>query len=507
MIYGNKFLTSNAPSIQDIDLFIESTFKNDQYLFESDKGINDIYYLNEASIGNFFKEIIKAIKEALKKFGNMIKGWFTKAIEVVTTKAKNLKKKFKEKIKEFMIRYNQKAYEAGKKDMEIIIAKNPGDYGYYDDADIEKAKSDAVKDIRHNHKSYGFYDNDEMKKRETDAYKKGRKDADITAKKAREDKEKDILNNPEKYGLNKKAGFKDYTFSPISIRTFLGIEFLDAISFEEFNNKIISQVLNMDFSHSHKKYTYIELDNKGNTIDKREREYGPIFFNNLKSKKREIDEMMDSMYPDIVRLKQNNIRFSNNFILFTEKTDSKTFRKDYHRLCTSLSSYTDNNDTLWEIKTFASLEDIMTSAELFSIGKIDQDKVDNLKSKFLENQKNQEDVLNDLNNELDKYEKEVKEAIGDIANISYTHKTITLDNNNDNDRINKNTTEEQKQVPKQDFLNYVSSAKNFISDLLTTLNSMNNSFMIASNMCIEQDFKAMKAIMKALREIKIKENK
>ena len=36
---------------------------------------------------------------------------------------------------------------------------------------------------------------------------------------------------------------------------------------------------------------------------------------------------------------------------------------------------------------------------------------------------------------------------------------------------------------------------------------MNNSFMIASNMCIEQDFKAMKAIMKALREIKIKENK
>ena len=65
MIYGNKFLTSNAPSIQDIDLFIESTFKNDQYLFESDKNINDIYYLNEASIGNFFKEIIKAIKEAV----------------------------------------------------------------------------------------------------------------------------------------------------------------------------------------------------------------------------------------------------------------------------------------------------------------------------------------------------------------------------------------------------------------------------------------------------------
>ena len=505
MIYGNKFLTSNAPSIQDIDLFIESTFKNDQYLFESDKGINDIYYLNEASIGNFFKEIIKAIKEALKKFGNMIKGWFTKAIEVVTTKAKNLKKKFKEKIKEFMIRYNQKAYEAGKKDMENIIAKNPGDYGYYDDADIEKAKSDAVKDIKDNHKSYGYYNSDEMKKRETEAYKKGRKDADITAKKAREDKEKDILNNPEKYGLNKKAGFKDYTFSPIQIRVFLGIEFLNAISFESFNSIIISQVLNMDYAHSDKKYTYIELDDsKGNTIDKDEKEYGPIFFNNLKSKKREIDEMMDSMYPDIVRLKQNNTRFSKNYILFTEKTDSKTFRKEYNHLCTSLSSAYDKNDaTLWEIKTFASLEDIMTSKDLFSIGKIDQDKVDNLKSKFLENQKNQEDVLNGLNNELEKYEKEVKEAIGDIANISYTHKTITIDNAND--IINKNKTEEQKQVPKQDFLNYVSSAKNFISDLLATLNSMNNSFMIASNMCIEEDFKAMKAIMKALREIK--ENK
>lgn len=500
MIYGNKFLTSNAPSIQDIDLFIESTFKNDQYLFESDKGINDIYYLNEASIGNFFKEIIKAIKEALKKFGNMIKGWFTKAIEVVTTKAKNLKKKFKEKIKEFMIRYNQKAYEAGKKDMENIIAKNPGDYGYYDDADIEKAKSDAVKDIRQNHKSYGYYDNDEMKKRETKAYKKGRKDADITAEKAR----KDILNNPEKYGLNKKAGFKDYTFSPIQIRVFLGIEFLNAISFESFDSIIISQVLNMDYPHSNKKYTYIELDNKGNTIDKNEKEYGPIFFDNFKSKKREIDEMMDTMYPDIVRLKQNNARFSKNFISFTEKTDSKTFRKEYNHLCISLPSYTDkDDDTLWDIKSFTSLEDIMTSEELFSIGEIDQDKVDNLKRKFLENQKNQENVLNNLNNELDKYEKEVKEAIGDIANVSYTHKTITIDN--DDDIINKNKTEEQKQVPKQDFLNYVSSAKNFISDLLATLNSMNNSFMSASNMCIQEDLKAMKAIMEALREIKIKE--
>ena len=506
MIYGNKFLTTNAPSIQDIDLFIESTFKNDQYLFESDKGINDIYYLNEASIGNFFKEIIKAIKEALIKFGNMIKGWFTKAIEVVTTKAKNLKKKFKEKIKEFMIRYNQKAYEAGKKDMENIIAKNPGHYGYYDDADIEKAKSDAVKDIKDNYKSYGYYNNDEMKERETEAYKKGRKDADITAKKARKDKEKDILNNPEKYGLNKKAGFKDYTFSPIHIHVFLGIEFLDAISFQSFDSIVISQVLNMDFSHSHKKYTYIELDNKGNTIDKREREYGPIFFNNLKSKKREIDEMMDTMYPDIVRLKQNNTRFSNNYILFTEKTDSKTFRKEYNHLCISLPSYTDkNDDTLWDTKTFTSLEDIMTSEELFSIGKIDQDKVGKLKSKFLENQKYQEDVLNYLNSELEKYEKEVKEAIGDIANIPYTHKTITLDNSNAT--VNKNETEEQKQVPKQDFLNYVSSAKNFISDLLATLNSMNNSFMTASNMCIEEDFKAMKAIMKALREIKMKENK
>ena len=506
MIYGNKFLTSNAPSIQDIDLFIESTFKNDQYLFESDKGINDIYYLNEASIGNFFKEIIKAIKEALKKFGNMIKGWFTKAIEVVTTKAKNLKKKFKEKIKEFMIRYNQKAYEAGKKDMETIIAKNPGDYGYYDDADIEKAKSDAVKEIRRNHKSYGYYDNDEMKKRETEAYKKGRKDADITAKKARKDKEKDILNNPEKYGLNKK-GFKDYTFSPIQIRVFLGIEFLDIMCFESFDDKIISQVLNMDSMDSgSKKYTYIELDNKGNTIDKQEREYGPIFFNNLKSKKREIDEMMDTMYPDIVRLKQNNTRFSKNYILFTEKTDSKTFRKEYNHLCTSLPSYTDkNDDTLWDIKSFTSLEDIMTSEELFSIGKIDQDKVDMLKSKFLENQKNQEAVLNNLNSELEKYEKEVKEAIGDTANVSYTHSTKTLDD--DYNIIDKNRTEEQKQVPKQDFLNYVSSAKNFISDLLATLNSMNNSFMSASNMCIQEDFKAMKAIMEALREIKIKENK
>ena len=504
MIYGNKFLTSNAPSIQDIDLFIESTFKNDQYLFESDKGINDIYYLNEASIGNFFNEIIKAIKEALKKFGNMIKGWFTKAIEVITTKAKNLKKKFKEKIKEFMIRYNQKAYEAGKKDMETIIAKNPGDYGYYDDADIEKAKSDAFKDIRHNHKSYGYYDNDEMKKRETEAYKKGRKDADVTAKKAREDKEKDILNNPEKYGLNKKAGFKDYTFSPIIIRVFHGIEFLDAICFESFDNKIISQVLNMDHPHN-KKYTYIELDNKGNTIDKQEREYGPIFFNNLKSKKREIDEMMDTMYPDIVRLNQNNTRFSKNYILFTEKTDSKTFRKDYHRLCTSISTYIDRNDTLWDIKSFISLEDIMTSKDLFSIGKIDQDEVDNLKSKFLENQKNQENVLNNLNSELEKYEKEVKEAIGDTANVSYTHSTKTFDD--DYNIIDRNRIEEQKQVPKQDFLNYVSSAKNFISDLLATLNSMNKSFMSASNMCIQEDLKAMKKIMEALREIKIKENK
>lgn len=506
MIYGNKFLTSNTPSIQDIDLFIESTFKNDQYLFESDKGINDIYYLNEASIGNFFKEIIKAIKEALKKFGNMIKGWFTKAIEVVTTKAKNLKKKFKEKIKEFMIRYNQKAYEAGKKDMERIIAKTPGDYGYYDDADIEKAKSDAVKDIRQNHKSYGYYDNDEMKKRETEAYKKGRKDADITAKKARKDKEKDILNNPEKYGLNKKAGLKDYTFSPIQIRTFLGIEFLDAISFESFNDKIISQVLNMNSYQYTKKYTSIELDNKGNVSNKEEDEHGPIFFNNLKSKKREIDEMMDTMYPDIVRLKQNNTRFSKNYILFTEKTDSKTFRKEYNHLCTSLPSYTDkNDDTLWDTKTFTSLEDIMTSEELFSIGKIDQDKVDELKKRFLENQKKQEDVLNMLNSELEKYEKEVKEAIGDTANVSYTHSTITVDD--DYNIINKNKTEEQKQVPKQDFLNYVSSAKNFISDLLATLNSMNNSFMSASNMCIQEDFKAMKAIMEALREIKIKENK
>ena len=73
--------------------------------------------------------------------------------------------------------------------------------------------------------------------------------------------------------------------------------------------------------------------------------------------------------------------------------------------------------------------------------------------------------------------------------------------------INKNRTEEQKQVPKQDFLNYVSSAKNFISDLLATLNSMNNSFMLASNMCIQEDFNAMKEIMEALREIKKKENK
>ena len=56
-----------------------------------------------------------------------------------------------------------------------------------------------------------------------------------------------------------------------------------------------------------------------------------------------------------------------------------------------------------------------------------------------------------------------------------------------------------KQIPKQPFLDYISAIKNIIMDLLTTLNSMNSSYLLAIDKCMQTDYDQMKTIINLIK--------
>lgn len=90
MIYGNRFLkhTDSETLFYDIDRFIESTIKNDQYIFGNDcilSESNTIVILTEG-VGEVLSKIFGAIKTAITKFIGMIRN----AISSFISKIKGL---------------------------------------------------------------------------------------------------------------------------------------------------------------------------------------------------------------------------------------------------------------------------------------------------------------------------------------------------------------------------------------------------------------------------------
>lgn len=470
MIYGNKLL-----KMTNIDHLIECSINEDFQIFIEEYSSPDLQYLSESKIGNFINTAIAAIKTAIKKFRRIISGWFTTAISKISKRGKELKKEFKKKLKEIF----KTEYVYTKDDIDIA-AKN---------AKID-TEIQVTYDITQNPHNYDLYDKYDMEKHGTDNYKQGAKDM-----------EKDIRRNPESYGLTNIKNLEDEKHKydldrKIELDIFNANYFIESVALFDINYNDLAFVFNFSPTMmAMNRYNYRFKDSGSTYGMEYEGEvdnYGMLFIDDIENHTKEVKDKIETMYPNVIRTydTMDNYIHKTGYNYFTQNSNGKTYREEYRKLCTDAPDIKNKDQyrQWWRTVEIESLTDLFSDESLFGIGRLDDDRSNFIKDKFERTRKREEQVLDIFNSDLNRYQKVLEKTIGNIANLQYKQM------NTENDNIDIKT----KQVPKQPFLDYISAAKAFISDIMTTMNSMNNSFLVAVNKCIQADYLQMQNIIRLM---------
>lgn len=467
MIYGNKL--SKYINIDDmIRLSITEDFK-----VLEENYCSDSYYILESKIGDLIGGAITAIKTAINKFGRLIKQWFTTAIQKISkklSKYKDFKNNFKkwitEKIEDAKRKKEYKEYTKPKysqKDMNTAIAN---------------ASNEEREQFLKNYKLYGFNTQEDTKKKVKDAVD-------------------DIYRNPESYGLTRYKDFYDVSHKydleqDIEINIFNADDFLSSIKFDKFDINIDLIFDQGEITGSREIYQTLGKNNKDSIVS-----YGIGFIDDIKNSIEKAKEMVITMYPDAVWLcvDSNDFLFTkkrSNHYNFTENTNGNVYREEYRRLCIEAPDI-ENKDKyieFWKTINIKSLEDLLKTDLITTI---DSTNIDGYKKDFDTLRKNEEKKLNDLSNQLDNLQKDLKKNNSDIVDVKYKETYYSYDSDEGIESM------KTKQIPKQPFLDYISAIKNIIMDLLTTLNSMNSSYLLAVDKCIQTDYDQMKTIINLIK--------